>query len=260
LTRGPPAYQGRRPGIVGKKYKGKTCAYCSSRTATTEDHVFSRKFFVEEDRADLPKAPACNRCNNIKSGYETYLCTVLPLGGRHPQAVANAEDVARRLAKNAKIARRLGGSTRPAWERDSTGLWRMTHVFDFDTTQLQGLLEFVGRGLAWHHWRLYLRPEDVAGSLFLTDTGNAFLQQWIGQHTEARRVEGDLGSGTVRYVGIQAAKPPELTVWSIRMYGGIVLSGSCRNDDGSVEPSTMWWAITGPPEMRGMLERFRQAQ
>jgi hypothetical protein len=92
---------------MGKKYRGRMCVYCGKETATTDDHVFPRQFFLKADRADLPKAPACDRCNNKKSGFETYLTTVLPFGGRHPQAVASAEQVPRRLAKHPNLAKTL---------------------------------------------------------------------------------------------------------------------------------------------------------
>jgi hypothetical protein len=95
--------------------------------------------------------------------------------------------------------------------------------------------------------------------MFLTDTGNAFLQGWLSHYTAAHRVEQSLGNGTIRYGGIQVTNPPQLTVWGISMFGGLVLSGSERRFDGSAEPSTMWWVITGPPEMRDLFTRFKQS-
>jgi hypothetical protein len=51
---------------MGKKYKGKLCPYCGIATSTTEEHIFARGFFLEVDRANLPKAPACENCNRRK--------------------------------------------------------------------------------------------------------------------------------------------------------------------------------------------------
>jgi hypothetical protein len=42
---------------MSKKYKGKLCAYCTNKAAEAGDHVFSREFFLVEDRDDLPQAP-----------------------------------------------------------------------------------------------------------------------------------------------------------------------------------------------------------
>ena len=44
---------------MSKKFKGMQCAYCLDAVATTVDHVFSREFFLVEDRGYLPEAPAC---------------------------------------------------------------------------------------------------------------------------------------------------------------------------------------------------------
>lgn len=68
---------------MSKKFKGMQCAYCLDAVATTVDHVFSREFFLVEDRGYLPEAPACKACNDEKSRMEHYLTAVLPFGGRH---------------------------------------------------------------------------------------------------------------------------------------------------------------------------------
>jgi hypothetical protein len=72
-----------------KKFNDKTCVYCATQPATTEDHVFARGFFVETRRDKLPKVPACQPCNQVKSGLEHYLATVLPFAGRHADAPAS---------------------------------------------------------------------------------------------------------------------------------------------------------------------------
>jgi hypothetical protein len=73
----------------------------------------------------------------------------------------------------------------------------------------------------------------------------------------AQRVEENLGNGTVRYVGLQAADPPELTVWTISMYGGLVLSDDRRKSDGQSESCSMWWVFTGPPELNETFSRLK---
>jgi hypothetical protein len=162
---------------VSKKFKGKTCAYCARTKATTDDHVFSREFFLVEDRHNLPKAPACAKCNNEKSKLEHYLTAVLPFAGRHAQAVANLQTgVPGRLEKNLKLKRELLSSLKPAWLREGSGLYQRTSIVDFDGDKLVRLLKNIGRGLAWHHWKLYLRPDDEVSVILLPDMGNAVFQ------------------------------------------------------------------------------------
>jgi 5-methylcytosine-specific restriction endonuclease McrA len=147
---------------MGKKFKRMTCVYCLDASATTVDHVFSREFFLVDDRDFLPEVPACKTCNQEKSRMEHYLTAVLPFGGRHPQARTNLEAaVPPRLAKNRRLNRELLASTKPAWIRQDGGIYQPTGTLEFDGKKLEALLKYIGRGLAWHHWKVYLRPSLV---------------------------------------------------------------------------------------------------
>ena len=52
---------------MGKGYTDGSCVYCIERKAEVGDHVVARQFFLPERRGNLPKVPACKRCNNDKS-------------------------------------------------------------------------------------------------------------------------------------------------------------------------------------------------
>jgi hypothetical protein len=41
-----------------KKFKDRTCVYCATRPATTQDHVIARAFFLVARRGNLPKVQA----------------------------------------------------------------------------------------------------------------------------------------------------------------------------------------------------------
>jgi 5-methylcytosine-specific restriction endonuclease McrA len=51
---------------MSKRHVGKTCVYCGTAPAATMDHIFAREFFPVEQRANLPKVPACRSCNGTK--------------------------------------------------------------------------------------------------------------------------------------------------------------------------------------------------
>ena len=86
---------------------------------------------------------------------------MLPFAGRHVQALVNFETgVPGRLAKNLRLNRELLVSMKPAWLLEENGLYHPTGIVNFNGTNLVGWLEFVGRGLAWHHWNVYLRLGD----------------------------------------------------------------------------------------------------
>jgi hypothetical protein len=63
---------------MSKKFRGKKCVYCCAAVSVTADHVFARELFLKSRRANLPKVPACNACNQKKSVLEHYVTTLLP--------------------------------------------------------------------------------------------------------------------------------------------------------------------------------------
>jgi hypothetical protein len=85
--------------------------------------------------------------------------------------------------------------------------------------------------------------------MFMPDMSSALFQSLISDMRPAQRVVGNLGNGTVEYVGMQAADPPQLMVWTISMYGGLVVSDDRKTVDGETVSCSTWWVITGPREL-----------
>ena len=245
---------------MSKKFKDKLCAYCSTAPATTKDHVFSRKFFLEKDRGNLPDAPACAACNGKKAKLELYLTAVLPFAARHKEATKNLlHGVPRRLVKNRKLQRELSRTMEPAWLREGSELYQPTSIVSFDGTKLEELLKYIGRGLAWYHWAVYLGPEDGVDVLILTDHASALMQSFISPRNFPTGLVKDLGGGTVWYEGAQATEPVTLTVWKIVMYGGVLLSSDKRTAGTDAVTSSQWWIITGPPEVTSMVDHLKRS-
>jgi hypothetical protein len=210
--------------MSGKRFKGKFCVYCACRPSTTGDHVFAREFFTAGFRGNLPQVPTCDPCNNAKSKLEHYLTTVLPFGGRHGDARENlSQQVPGRLAKNLRLARELDAARGRTWHLEQ-GFYQETITIPIDPNRTHSLFEYIGRGLAWYHWQLYLGPDQISRALFLSKFGTAYFDR-IFTMNAAQRVHIDLGKGTVNYIGVQATDRRELTIWRIRMYGGIAVSG-----------------------------------
>jgi len=210
--------------MSGKRFKGKLCVYCACRPSTTGDHVFAREFFTEGSRGNLPQVPTCDPCNNAKSKLEHYLTTVLPFGGRHSEARENlSEQVPARLAKNLRLARELNATRGRTWHLEQ-GFYRATMTVPIDPDRTHSLFEYIGRGLAWYHWQVILQPDQMSRAMFLSRFGTSYFDR-IFTMNAAQRVHADLGKGTVNYIGVQATDRKELTIWRIRMYGGIAVSG-----------------------------------
>jgi hypothetical protein len=105
-------------------------------------------------------------------------------------------------------------------------------------------MSLVGRGLAWHHWALYLRPDDDVSVMLMADQKSAIWAAMTSSWRNAHRVVANLGNGTAEYVGVQAE-------------GGLVLSDDRRKQNGEMQSCSMWWIIKGPPEPRESVSRLK---
>jgi SEC-C motif-containing protein len=223
-----------------RKFRNEVCVYCNDAPAESSDHVVGRKFFLEERRGDLPQAPACEPCNNRKSQWENYLMIVLAFGAKHRDAAVNLQtQVSHRLENkaNAKLLRKLqkgydksGGTSIP-----------------FEHKPLEELCAMIAKALAWQHFgvRLGTGYSSIA-SIFMND-GERFFAQLLARGKV--RVSGNLGEGTFKYEGMQAADCPELTLWRFEIYGGVDFGGDPRVNG----RSSLVMAATGRGEMIGNL-------
>ncbi len=229
--------------MASKRFKGKLCVYCCKNEATTGDHVFAREFFLKKHRDNLPKAPACFSCNNEKSQLEHYLTSLLPFAGRHKDASENlSEHILKRLNKNKKLHRSLSQNQLKVTLMEN-GINSQTTALPIKGGAIETLFESIVKGLAWHHWNVYLPTSYPIEILSLTDTGKKFFQDYLFSMQTTNRELINLGAGTVIYEGIQGVDTPEITVWRFHMYGGMLFSSS------SGELSNEIGAISGPSEI-----------
>lgn len=231
---------------MSKAFKKKPCVYCGGlRQATTGDHVIARQFFLEKDRGNLPKAPACVPCNQEKSRLEHYLTTLLPFGARHPAATENLEtQLPSRLAKNRKLHRILadsfGGAPQPENQAGSVE----TRV-PFEGEKLELLYGFIARGLLWHEWGVLLAQDDVVYPISLAPAGEELFRQLLSMNNQ-KRVSRNLGNGTFIYAGAQGTDYPGFSVWEFQFYAGVMLT----EGNGSSAVSLKGGVITGKSSLQ----------
>ena len=240
--------------MSARRFKGMLCVYCSERRAVTGDHVFARGFFIVPARGNLPQVPACDQCNTAKSRLEQYLTTLLPFGGRHPDAHANlSEQVPGRLAKNLRLANELKSQRRHIWHRDE-GVYRLSMTLPVDPHKVCSLFALTARALTWFYWETYLLPEQTSDAILLTTFGREYFNRLFAMNAK-HSVQENLGSGTVSYRGVQATDAPQLTLWRINFYGGLAFSG---DPDLPAEKSTEIGAVTGPRRLVAMITQRTQ--
>ena len=211
---------------MSKRFRDKPCVYClTNPSTTTGDHVFAREFFPEAARANLPKVPACESCNNEKSHLEHYLTAVLPFGGRHADALSNLQElVPGRLAKNAKLHRELAHGRGITLTEEQPGVRVPTMTLPFDSDRLHQLFGFIAKGLLWHHWAVALQAHHDLKVGSLTKFGETSFSASLDLNAK-QRVRCVLGNGAFSYKGVQGTNYPEFSIWKISVYGGLKLCG-----------------------------------
>lgn len=228
---------------MGKGYKGVPCVYCIEGVSEDGDHVISRQFFLPEKRANLPKVPACKACNNDKSKLEHYLTTVLPFGGGHADAGRILTNlVPPRLAKNNKLHAAILDGLGHHIASTNGGQWVPGMTIPFDGQDMERLYEYIVRGLAWHHWKLLLGPDVMVKAGYLVEAGRRAFERLLTLGA-ADTVSVNLGDGVFKYEAVQAKECPELTVWKMSFYGGVLIGGDPK---APLERCTSAYGITAP--------------
>lgn len=223
---------------MSKKYRGKHCVYCVGGLSTRSgDHIFARKFFLDERRDDLPKAPCCKPCNDKKSALEHYLTTVLPFGASHADALENlTQQVPPRLRKNLKLYKHLYLHQEDVFIKDNSGLLIPHSTIPIDVTKLEELFVLITKALANHHFqikeheRVFFKPTLDVPNINGYFNGNA-----------KSKIEKNIGSGTIVYRAIQAADNDKISAWEYTVYGGLQMTG-CQSKKIVV--------FTGPEKIR----------
>lgn len=240
---------------MSKRYKNKTCVYCVTPNSSEDgDHVVAREFFLPDQRARLPKVPACKACNNAKSELEHYLTAVTPFGGCHADSSENLVTmVPRRLAHNKKLCAALTHGKKSVLTSRNGGPWTPEMTVPLDSEQLIQLFGLIARGLAHWHWRIYL-PLDtcLVNAGFFNNQGRAMFEGLLAQNAKDR-VRKDLGHGVFVYEGAQSHDCPELTIWRMSLYGAVV-GGDSRSP---MERCSEAYVLTAPKRMPATCELVR---
>lgn len=221
--------------------------YCAQRMSSVGEHVFAREFFLPGHRNNLPKVPACPKCNGEKSELEHYLSAVLPFGGRHESATDNLSTlVPKRLENNHRLHRTLDAGRIEGWSSES-GLYCQTMALPFNSEALVALFAFIVKGLLWFHWRTYLTNEHFVEVIPLTKHGEKWFDENLMGLIPRTRVTENLGEGTFCYQGAQGMDIPQISVWRFSAFGGVALGGDPRAPN---EISTTIGVLTGPRRVR----------
>jgi hypothetical protein len=237
---------------VSKKYKNKTCVYCSARSECA-DHVVAREFFPEAHRDGLPKVPACLVCNRAKSDLERELTALLHFGSIHEAATTTlVKGGRRRLDKNPALRTKLQGGQRRITvtiESEPTSVLALP----FAGIEFVKLCAFIVRGLVWHQWQHVVPSPYVVEIIPVTDRGVDFFDHLL-QMSPKLRGRASFAKGAFEYAYTRNPQDPAFSVWRLHFYGSLNLAGVDQH--GRALPVHMC-ALTGPPEVKELVAQFR---
>jgi hypothetical protein len=210
--------------MASKKYKGKTCAYCGRvGVSETGDHVFARQFVLEQHRGNLPQVPACQPCNSEKSGLETYLLQLLPLGANQSDALETSQTLMPKRARNAsnRVLREvLEGPDETVWLRDQTGQLHQRIPVLVPADKLQDWCVWLARGLTFFHWGV-TTPDHTVETMPIdaAEDQTTLLLMFNG----AERMERSVGNGAFSYRGFKYVGGSFM--WLLYLYGSMHIGG-----------------------------------
>jgi hypothetical protein len=214
--------------MASKKFKDKTCAYCSREKASeAREHVIAREFVLGRYRDNLPVVPTCNSCNTKKSALETYALAVLPFGSLLPDSQEYIlASVERRLAKHPKLRRELG--TGAARERILLN-GRMVSVMTLPLQheRINALIAMIVRGLFNYEFGFPLRRHwEVRVTNFLPAAEAALMPNLVDAlGPEPERIERIVGDGAVHYTAWRSRWAKYWSIWELTLFGGLKVGG-----------------------------------
>lgn len=236
--------------MASKKFKNKTCAYCGVPGASaTGDHVFARQFFLVKHRANLPEVPACYRCNSVKSGLESYLLQIMPLGANHADAQETTRTLMPKRAAHPanKVLREI--IERPeetVWLTDQDGQPRERIPVYIDANMLHDWCGLVARGLAFFHWGV-ATPNYQVETIALAVEVEQDILAMASRYKGGEYVERSVGNGAFGYRGFKCANGEPASMWMIYLYGRMPVGG-----DPAVSPvcAASWGVFIRPKGRR----------
>lgn len=240
--------------MSSKKYKGKPCVYCVDRISIDGEHIISRKFFPESFRENLPKAPSCKHCNSAKSKLEHYLTAVLPFSSDHITALkSQVEKINRRLNKNLPLKNELRTGIIPALFPAKNGSIEKTIAIPFRPENLIEYCEYLVRGLIWYEWNVIVPKHYVVQVMSLTQHGYGLFRDLLNLSPELKR-QRSYADGGFSYTCTRNSTDGAFSAWHFKFYENIHLSDNM--DEKAVEFAEIC-ALTGPPNIQRLIERFK---
>jgi hypothetical protein len=225
----------------------KICAYCGQNTATTKDHVFPLCLFTQPLPANMITVPACDQCNNSKSGDDHYVRDMLVtdyrtfhnstakslvMGHVTRSAVYGSSEIATAARLHSEVVEMITES----------GIY----VGDYYKVPLQSqrveeAFRMMLRGLYHYHFKQRLGDDLALDTKFVTPQQAQYLWEML-QHVP---FSGPFQKGNiVTYAFCSPVGSPSDTVWLICFYDTIYYTATTRSCDEPVAEAIVDASVT----------------
>lgn len=187
--------------------------------------MFPKNWLQLVQRDIIPLVPACSQCDDEKSRLENYLVESTTLEQENVKVdqyfSTDFNDYSGSTPQADSIA---GPALLMASMSEQTMDFEQELGDQTEIAKLEKLIGYIGFGLIWHHWQLYL-PLDKIFKVFTPSTYSIeILDKIIRRLTPSRVVQVDLGENVINYTGMISEMDEGISIWAIHLLEGISIT------------------------------------
>ena len=199
------------------------CVICGKRPMTGRDHLPPQSAFPKPRPSDLITVPACDNCNNKRSGLDEEFKVAIGLQAGHGEQGERlfCDQTSRTLSHNRRLMRELASAMREVKIRTPEGLMVGTaSAVPLRSESYDTVINRIIRGLHWHHTGHILGDRvDIKINWYrnLTKKIYEMTNNWA---------TGVVGDGQFIYKYAVFDEVPMASVWVLQFFGRAWSSGT----------------------------------
>lgn len=199
------------------------CVICGKRPMTGRDHLPPQSVFPKPRPSDLITVPACDNCNNKRSGLDEEFKVAIGLQAGHGEQGERLfyDQTSRTLSHNRRLMRELASAMQEVKIHTPEGLMVGTaSAVPLRSESYDTIINRIIRGLHWHHTGHILGDRvDIKINWYRNLTRKIYemTNNWT---------TGVVGDGQFIYKYAVFDEVPMASVWVLQFFGRAWSSGT----------------------------------